>query len=94
MKAVKCDICGKILDAKKGSTFFEIHKLYKANSFEERTDEVENDICYDCYNKLIKSHICENLYENNMIPNEVLKKCLTEDDHIIGPPKIVNGIGM
>ncbi len=31
MKAVKCDICGKILDVKKESLFFEIHRLYKLN---------------------------------------------------------------
>lgn len=63
MKAVKCDICGKIIDTKKGTTFFEIHRLYKSNIFEERTDEVENDICEDCYNKYIMTPITEKLCE-------------------------------
>lgn len=63
MKAVKCDVCGKIVDTTKGSTFFEIHRLYKPNSFEERTDEVVNDICYDCYNKYIMTPITEKLWE-------------------------------
>lgn len=77
MKAVKCDICGKILDANKEQVFFEIHRLYKINPFvDERVDEVENDICYDCYNKLIATPINQNNWENNMVPNEALENVI------------------
>lgn len=76
MKAVKCDICGKILDANKEQVFFEIHRLYKLNPYDEceRTDEVENDICSDCYDKLIATLINQKNWEDNMIPNKVWKK--------------------
>lgn len=82
-KKIQCDLCGKLLDSEKEYTLYEIHKLSKINTFSsERYDEIICDICPDCYDK-IKHNISEKKWEDNMIPNEVLEKCLTKDNVIL-----------
>ena len=100
-KKIQCDLCGKLLDPEKEKILYEIHSLRKLNSYEDRDDEIENDICSVCYNKL-KHIISEKKWEDNMIPNKVLERCLSKDnvilteykEHIMAPPRIVESMGM